>query len=62
MNAVGLEVTQRADGTLALSYHAADTTAEEVLAAVRAAGIAIRDVKTEQADLEDVFLALTASN
>lgn len=57
----GIEVTKRTDGTLALSYHAADTTAEEVLAAVRAAGIAIRDVKTEQADLEDVFLALTTS-
>ena len=57
----GIEVTKRADGTLALSYHAADTNAEEVLAAVRAAGIAIRDVKTEQADLEDVFLALTTS-
>ena len=57
----GLEVWQRADGTIALSYHAGETTAEEVLAAVRAAGIAIRDVKTEQADLEDVFLELTKS-
>jgi ABC-2 type transport system ATP-binding protein len=36
-------------------------TAEAVLEAVRAAGIRIRDVKTEQADLEDVFLSLTGS-
>ncbi|MGR3714152.1 MAG: ABC transporter ATP-binding protein [Shimia sp.] len=57
----GVEVTVRDDGALALTYHAADTTAEDVLGAVRAAGIAIRDVKTEQADLEDVFLKLTKS-
>lgn len=55
----GVEVTQRPDGTLALAYHASQTTAEDVLRAVRDAGIAIRDVKTEQADLEDVFLTLT---
>jgi len=30
------------------------------LAAVRNAGIAIRDVKTQEANLEDVFLSLTA--
>jgi ABC-2 type transport system ATP-binding protein len=35
--------------------------AEAVLAAVREAGISIRDVKTEQADLQDVFLELTRS-
>lgn len=57
----GIEVSERSDGALVLSYHAAETTAEQVLAAVRDAGIAIRDVKTEQADLEDVFLALTSS-
>ena len=59
--APGIEVTTRADGSIALSYHAQDTTAEDVLGAVRAAGISIRDVKTEQADLEDVFLELTRS-
>jgi ABC-2 type transport system ATP-binding protein len=32
-----------------------------VLEAVRNAGIHIRDVKTEQADLQDVFLELTRS-
>ena len=32
---------------------------EDVLTAVRAAGIGIKDLATEEADLEDVFLALT---
>ncbi|WP_299349564.1 ABC transporter ATP-binding protein [uncultured Shimia sp.] len=57
----GIEVVQRPDGSLALSYQAGKTTAEEVLSAVHDAGIVIRDVKTEQADLEDVFLALTSA-
>ncbi|SFQ95395.1 ABC transporter ATP-binding protein [Poseidonocella sedimentorum] len=57
----GLEVETRKDGALAISYHALTTSAEDVLGAVRAAGITIRDVRTEQADLEDVFLKLTRS-
>jgi ABC-2 type transport system ATP-binding protein len=59
--AEGIEVSTRADGGIALSYHANQTSAEHVLEAVRAAGIRIRDVKTEEADLEDVFLQLTRS-
>ena len=55
----GFEATQRADGTLAITYKAAATEAGDVLEAVRAAGIRIRDVRTEQADLQDVFLELT---
>jgi ABC-2 type transport system ATP-binding protein len=57
--APGIEVETRPDGSLALSYQARDTSAEAVLEAVRGAGIRIRDVKTEQADLQDVFLELT---
>ncbi len=57
----GLEVVQRPDGALAISYLSGRTSAEAVLAAVRDAGIRIRDVKTEQADLQDVFLELTRS-
>ena len=57
----GLEVALRADGTLAVSYHSAQTPAEAVLEAVHAAGIRIQDVRTEQADLQDVFLELTRS-
>jgi ABC-2 type transport system ATP-binding protein len=55
----GLEVVRRADGAIVIAYRAAETGAEAVLAAVRAAGISIRDVRTEQADLQDVFLDLT---
>jgi len=55
----GLDVEERADGALAISYHTGETRAEEVLEAVRGAGIRIRDVRTEQADLQDVFLELT---
>ncbi len=60
-DAPGIEVDQRADGTLALSYQSLSTPAEAVLEAVRGAGIRIRDVRTEQADLQDVFLELTRS-
>jgi ABC-2 type transport system ATP-binding protein len=59
--AEGVEVTTREDGSIALSYRGSVTSAEQVLSAVHAAGIRIRDVKTEQADLEDVFLELTRS-
>ena len=57
----GIEAEIRADGSVLLRYRSGQTSAEAVLEAVRAAGITIRDVKTEEADLEDVFLALTAS-
>lgn len=59
--APGIEVATRPGGAIALSYHASETSAEAVLAAVHAAGIRIRDVKTEEADLQDVFLELTRS-
>ncbi|WP_319825563.1 ABC transporter ATP-binding protein [Thalassovita sp.] len=59
--AAGIEVSRRADGGIAFSYRAGQTSAEQVLETVRAAGIRIRDVKTEEADLEDVFLELTRS-
>ncbi len=53
--------TQRDNGDLVLQYRSTLTTAEQVLEAVRQAGIRIRDVRTEEADLEDVFLALTSN-
>ena len=57
----GISGTRRADGDLVFTYRSGELPAEAVLAAVRAAGIAVRDVRTEEADLEDVFLALTRS-
>ena len=54
-----VQIDRRDDGTLAFNYSASSITADEVLDAVRTAGIRIRDVRTEQPDLEDVFLKLT---
>ena len=59
--APGLEASHREDGDIAITYRSGETSAEAVLEAVHAAGIRIRDVRTEQADLEDVFLDLTRS-
>ncbi|MEM7596868.1 MAG: ABC transporter ATP-binding protein [Pseudomonadota bacterium] len=59
--AKGLQAARREDGMIELSYHAREMTAEAVLERVRNAGITIADMRTEQADLEDVFLKLTSS-
>ena len=56
----GASADWRADGRLALSYRPSALRADQVLDAVRAAGLPIVDVATESADLEDVFLRLTA--
>ncbi len=52
---------KRPDGSLAFTYKQKETRAETILSALRDAGISIKDVKTTEADLEDVFLELTAS-
>lgn len=57
----GIAVTTRDDGTIAVSYRARQTSAEDVLSMLRDNGVRIRDVRTEQAGLEDVFLSLTRS-
>lgn len=54
----GITVEQRPDGALALTYSKRSTSAEEVLAFVQKAGIRIADMRSEEADLEDVFLEL----
>jgi ABC-2 type transport system ATP-binding protein len=55
----GFDGKLRADGRLAITFKPDATSVETVLNAVRAAGIGIRDLSTEDPDLEDVFLALT---
>ncbi|MDV7144207.1 ABC transporter ATP-binding protein [Tropicimonas sp. TH_r6] len=55
-----VSVEPRPGGALAFSYRRSQTSAEEVLDAVRAAGIRIQDVASEDPKLEDIFLALTA--
>ena len=57
----GVACDKRADGTLAFRYDARTTTAGRVLDAIREAGVTIRDVRTEEADLEEVFLSLTGT-
>lgn len=49
----------RPDGRLAVTFKTAKAGVEEVLNRVREAGVAIKDLATEDPDLEDVFLALT---
>ena len=56
----GISGEKRPDGALAFTYQTGTTPADYVLSLVREAGITIRDVKTQEADLEDVFLALTS--
>ena len=55
----GFEVKLRAGGELAVSFKAGEAGVEEALAAVRAAGVHIKDLATEDPDLEDVFMSLT---
>ena len=56
----GITVETRRTGALAFGYSRSRHTAADILAAVTAAGIAIRDIATEEARLEDVFVALTS--
>jgi len=53
--------TLRPDGQLAVTFKTGEAGVEAVLAAVRDAGVAIRDLATEDPDLEDVFMSLTYS-
>ena len=55
----GYDAKLRKDGQLAITYKTEASSVEGVLAAVRAAGVQIKDLSTEDPDLEDVFLSLT---
>ncbi|HYE01063.1 MAG TPA: ABC transporter ATP-binding protein, partial [Alphaproteobacteria bacterium] len=55
----GFDVVARPNGAFAVTYRKGQSSVEQVLAAVRAAGVVIADISTEDPDLEDVFLALT---
>jgi ABC-2 type transport system ATP-binding protein len=50
----------RSDGRLAISYRSSRVYMEDLLARLRRAGVEIRDLTTEEVDLEDIFLELTA--
>ena len=49
----------RANGDLAVAFKTSQSGVEAVLTAVRAAGVHIKDLATEDPDLEDVFMSLT---
>ena len=55
----GFETKLRAAGAFSVTYKTGQSSVEQVLAAVRAQGVHIKDLATEDPDLEDVFLALT---
>ena len=55
----GIDGVLRDNGTLAFTYKTSQTRADDVLALLQAANIGIKDVRTEDPDLEDVFLDLT---
>jgi ABC-2 type transport system ATP-binding protein len=55
----GPQAALRPDGALALGFTRGAGAATRLLDAVRAAGVEIADVSTEEPDLEDVFLSLT---
>jgi ABC-2 type transport system ATP-binding protein len=54
-----IEGQKRTNGTLAFTYKTSQTRADQILSLVHDAGITIKDVRTEDPDLEDVFLNLT---
>jgi len=53
------EARLRPGGDLAVTFKTAQAGVEQVIAAVRAAGVPIKDLRTEEPDLEDVFVSLT---
>ena len=54
------ESALRANGDLVVTFKTGQTGVEQVLSAVRAAGVTIKDLRTEDPDLEDVFVSLTS--
>jgi ABC-2 type transport system ATP-binding protein len=58
----GLGLTLAAPGRLALRYTPSRTELATVFGAVAAEGLTIRDVSSQEADLEDIFLQLTRSS
>lgn len=54
------EAALRPNGDLVVTFKTAGDGVEQVLNAVRAAGVKIKDLRTEDPDLEDVFVSLTS--
>lgn len=58
----GQDARLRSDGSLAITFRTHEIAITGLIEQVRSAGISIRDLSTEAPDLEDVFIALTASD
>ncbi|ARE38669.1 ABC transporter, ATP-binding protein [Rhodovulum sp. P5] len=56
----GVESCSRRDGALCFTYRRSQIATGALIEAVRKAGITIRDIATEEPDLEDVFVELTS--
>lgn len=55
----GFETRLRPAGAFSVTYRTGESSVEQVLAAIRASGLHIRDISTEDPDLEDIFVSLT---
>jgi ABC-2 type transport system ATP-binding protein len=55
----GFETHLLNSGGFSVTYRTGHSSVEQVLAAIRAAGLHIKDISTEDPDLEDVFVSLT---
>ena len=55
----GIELDRRADGTLAFTWSRSQRSAEDVLKILADSSVGIRDIRTVEPRLEDVFLDLT---
>jgi ABC-2 type transport system ATP-binding protein len=58
---IALGFTLLAPGELGLRYAPSRTQLGDMLAAVAAQGFTIRDISSQETDLEDIFLQLTRS-
>jgi len=54
-----LDASLKSNGDIAINYRSSTTRVIDLIEQMRAAGIAITDLRTEQPDLEDVFMSLT---
>lgn len=57
----GFDTKPRVGGAFQVTYRTGQSSVEQVLAAVRATGLHIKDIATEDPDLEDVFVSLTTA-
>ena len=57
----GFETKLLNSGGFSVSYRTGQSSVEQVLAAIRTAGLHIKDISTEDPDLEDVFVSLTTA-